>query len=1346
MASLHLISALKSMSEFELAGKFWEWVRQQDTSHCDARVYGSYIELLAYKGEPLAKMEELYMEAFDRYSNTASVSPQVARETGATHIILLQSIITARLLNGDWRSAYEAFDLILRLYPTATPARVYELFIYERPIREAFTVFLIACRAGTPPSASVLTPLMEEIWLKHRDVCALIRLCWAYSGAGGVVRSEHLNFLLKALLLSYPPHPPPLATPDELKSHSTGFTKLIASLRALIGCFEPLGIAIQATTFNTIISCGGKLGRGDLVLGALRDMVKAGIRPNDVTYRTLVVVAGHLKDEKQLVEAWRMLEATKMEERNARIQTQKKLIQMKRLSPDTVVGSVGVKWEFKDWQALVDACVLIGKERFAVEELDKWRDGGGVEAGGTNTPATALSPIFYTKIWDYFVHAKEREVLRAKERKDYPRPVPTTIAESSVKNMPALANTRNSTSPETGHVYTIDKTIDELRRLLQTFSTSSITAFSPPSSESPANTTNPTTGDPTKAPAYLPIDLDFTTPPHPPYPMSYVQQIYSSLLSTSPNTAAGQSPRYLGLGNTSDSDSVTTTGFTIRELRFQNWVAINKLLFYAELNERKAEAKLHRDVAKQSATGSQPKPQLKTLIWKEEQVHEWVKRVETQAKSEFSKGFDVDVDVRTGKINVKNDQKRQEMRKKLVEEAWNIRTIVGGGGLTWYRGDEKLKGEEEEIMGRKLKSLENEGGIGSNAKEGVEESLGETEENIGEKVKEAKELEQIEKMQEKVMREDAEKAEKTQELRDMVKTEVTEKGAEQVEQAQAEKLTEMVKEEKGANKAESVENVETGKEEKKKLERVERGEGEGQAKWESMENVARLEEKQKILETGKEEGKAGVRVKLKKEREEKKGKKMEKVEKLEKSRKKKEKETSKKVGRVGRKPKETIIVAQEDKKAENVEKLEVEAKETVITGKEGEEGENTYPRLFISSAPPTTSPTPPPPPATTTTQPTDKSTLTPTSSLGVLTPNYHIIQTTTEIPDGPPPSPEKLQQAMQELSAISEAESELADSIAELFTLTAHISDRKTTEAASGHKLVLGCGVNQSRVESTSPQVMAEVLHQPGIVVEAEPGFGEAEHTSASSPATAEAKSTFMHSSILTTEPQKNGPNALDPTPTPSPESNLEAAVVLDKETKAGENEVMSVGVDVDVDENWGVDGGMPVDTSGDRRIGCEVIEDICIGDKFHHSGVRENELDRFEDVDDLNENVDDLDEDKDDLEEWGDEDEEVEWQEDDQDEPEEGKVVVNKVKGKRKGNGVVEAEAKTTKSKATKPKPKAMKTKATKTKAKPTKDLKTSNTKTKATAKDKTTSTTAKKASGKMGNGVSKKNGGKKK
>ncbi|KAI5789770.1 hypothetical protein DFH27DRAFT_592305 [Peziza echinospora] len=349
LASVHLLSALKDMSEFETANRFWQWLRTCDEQYTDARVYGAMIETLAYQGEPLSELEKLYEEAFERYSNRRS---ETAKETGATRIMLLQGIITARVLNGEWRSAYEAFDLILRLYPTATPPRVYELFIYERPIKEAFIVFLMACRAGTPPKSGVLTPMLKGVWQKHKDATAMLRLVWAYVGAGGTVTHHHLNMIIKAILMSYPEKPKD-DTHQALIDHDAGFKQILSYVRDCVSAFRALGVELAPATFNTLIACGGKLKRGELVLGGLKDMMSMGMAPDSVTYRTLVLAAGDLGDVKQLEEAWQMLDAAREED----------YIASGGDNSPTPIPSRG--WDMKDFKTLIDGCWLLNHADYA---------------------------------------------------------------------------------------------------------------------------------------------------------------------------------------------------------------------------------------------------------------------------------------------------------------------------------------------------------------------------------------------------------------------------------------------------------------------------------------------------------------------------------------------------------------------------------------------------------------------------------------------------------------------------------------------------------------------------------------------------------------------------------------------------------------------------------------------------------------------------------------------------------------------------------------------------------------------------------------------------------------------
>lgn len=328
LASVHIISCLKEMENFSVSNAFWQWLILQDETHCDARVYGVAIENYAYQGVVLGALEKMYMEALERYSET--VHPTVARDTGkTTKLMLLQGIITARVLHGDWRSAYEGLDICVRLYPTLTPARVYELFIYERPVKEAYIVFLMACRAGTPPRPTTLTPLLKEIWATHKDVKSMIRLVYAFVGSNGKPFPQHLNSLIFALLGSLPT--------DPSKNRGPAFDKVysatMALIRDLVASFAKLGVAPSVGTFNTIISLGGKLQRLDLVHGGMRELIAAGMGPNMVTHRTIVNAFGEMKDEEQFKKAWDDLCAAREE--------------------------MNQEWDIRDFIALAKVCFLL---------------------------------------------------------------------------------------------------------------------------------------------------------------------------------------------------------------------------------------------------------------------------------------------------------------------------------------------------------------------------------------------------------------------------------------------------------------------------------------------------------------------------------------------------------------------------------------------------------------------------------------------------------------------------------------------------------------------------------------------------------------------------------------------------------------------------------------------------------------------------------------------------------------------------------------------------------------------------------------------------------------------------
>lgn len=687
LASVHLLSLLKDMEEFEIANAFWQWLRTQDETHTDARVYGAMIETLAFNGEPLRYLEDLYSEAFERYSNTQEIAPEKAKETGATRIMLLQGIITARLLNGEWRGAYEAFDLVLRLYPTATPSRIYELFIYERPVREGYIAFLMACRAGTPLKPGVLTPLLSEIWKQHRDVAAMIRAVWAFVGAGGTVTVHHLNAIIRGILLSYPAEPWD-DTPEAKAEHSRGFYTLLSYARECIAAFCSLGIQLEASTFNTLMICGGKLKRGDLVLGGLRDMLAAKVKPSAITYRTLVLVSGELNDAVQLEESWTMIIASREDEKQRILEANMEAARLRGEDPEIAKrAGVELPWDFKDWQALINAGTMIGHSQFVRDEIAKYTD--------------SMGSGFYYSVMQYFGSVEERRLAAARRKMNeemLPREAwDKMLSDSSPEAVPSLLAFPDDAPPldsANGDVkkprYTLPTDLaPELGKLLHIFTSPTVTPFSP------------------SAPGHIAIDLELSAPQFPPLPDSNLQEIYDSLLAASDKTRlAGLSPRFLDppddapptvMEGTTHA-AIGATGFTLRELRFMNWVAVNKLLFEAELHERRSRARYLVEIqkAKMGELKDAGEMGIKYHFWREPQIRERIRRARMGLSEMKPEEQNVDVNVRTGRVTRRYSGRVVDAVKAREgeREGWEIRKILGGGGVAFVREEEVKEGKK----------------------------------------------------------------------------------------------------------------------------------------------------------------------------------------------------------------------------------------------------------------------------------------------------------------------------------------------------------------------------------------------------------------------------------------------------------------------------------------------------------------------------------------------------------------------------------------------------------------------------------------------------------------------------
>lgn len=488
LASVHILSCLKEMEEFTTANAFWEWLITQSDEYTDARVYGAGIENLAYQGEMLETLEELYTNALERYSS--SVIPSIARDTGkSTRLMLFQGIITARLLHGDWAAAYEGFDVCVRLYPTLTPPRLYELIIYERPIMEGYIVFLMACRAGSPPKSLVLTPLLKGLWSETRDIKAMVRAIYAFVGAGGKPSFQHLNSLIGAILSS-------IGTAPKTAEHDDASVAAMSFIRDLIAAFGRAGVPPSRSTFNTIISVGGKLGRVDLVYGCLREMANARLDPNMVTYRIILNAFGQLHDPQAVQRAWG------------------------DLCSEKALGTEA--WDLKDLRALVRACVRTNQTDFCLAELHRLR----VPLGHTLYRA-AISSI-----------TREEEKIRRAEDETAAAGVTASALTPDVKR--------------------------EINKLMRIFSAHQIHDFA-------------ASGTYVEGIA----DIDSEAPIFPDIPQTELQKFYDTLTSSVSKVDIGEDPRQR-----------TSTGYSVSQLRFENWRSVNRLLYQAELHERETEQRI----------------------------------------------------------------------------------------------------------------------------------------------------------------------------------------------------------------------------------------------------------------------------------------------------------------------------------------------------------------------------------------------------------------------------------------------------------------------------------------------------------------------------------------------------------------------------------------------------------------------------------------------------------------------------------------------------------------------------------------------------------------------------------
>ncbi|KAG9193298.1 hypothetical protein G6011_03333 [Alternaria panax] len=362
-AFVHLFGIYKDAKRFDEGHELWQWLVQQDERYVSQAAYGAAIELMAYgRLTGLPQLEELYTDGLKRFPGTFAeyhLSPDaiVSDRTQLTTIagiptILLQGILTARILARDWKKAYLALDTALRIYPTQTPPRYFELFMIERPISEGYTAFMLACRAGIPMRPTHVTALITKLRAamgasqSMADRVMLLRAIanaiYGHLEAGGNLQSIHVGSFFRAFELLLPE---PIAGEDYVGEAAEMRNILVVTAHEMMSELIQAGMSPELQPFEALISISGKLRVPSLLSTTLQDIEAAGLKLGPIGKRTVITAAGLLKDQRMLEEYWSLVVS------------------------DAEANSAQIP--FEDWITLTKACRRAGHEDYFRTQLLK---------------------------------------------------------------------------------------------------------------------------------------------------------------------------------------------------------------------------------------------------------------------------------------------------------------------------------------------------------------------------------------------------------------------------------------------------------------------------------------------------------------------------------------------------------------------------------------------------------------------------------------------------------------------------------------------------------------------------------------------------------------------------------------------------------------------------------------------------------------------------------------------------------------------------------------------------------------------------------------------------------------
>ncbi|CAD0107413.1 unnamed protein product [Aureobasidium uvarum] len=358
-AHLHLLSFYKESAAYDKGTAFWSWLVKQDDDYVNANLYGVALELFAFQGRPAEDTEQLYEKALARFPGVFLhyhlAHNAVVADRRQPNVIfgipkaLLQGILTARILRGDAKNAYLTLDTTMRLFPAKLPARFVTLFVQERPVDEAYKVFMLACQAGASPGHDALKILLTRLRkiaatepIKNAAILrAMITICYAHTASGAPLHNKSLNELVIAITGLLKDHAYTKMSSDQLRPITNAISTLLSDLFGIWASQNsPPGIA----SFNSMIAnLAGRGRRQDIIDHALEAMEHYSLKANTVTFRSILAAAGEMGDPEAIRSAWTDLVANRIEK--------------------------GAALELVDWQNLLNATRRVNDPDYLQQQL-----------------------------------------------------------------------------------------------------------------------------------------------------------------------------------------------------------------------------------------------------------------------------------------------------------------------------------------------------------------------------------------------------------------------------------------------------------------------------------------------------------------------------------------------------------------------------------------------------------------------------------------------------------------------------------------------------------------------------------------------------------------------------------------------------------------------------------------------------------------------------------------------------------------------------------------------------------------------------------------------------------------